>query len=348
MDQYEFIVNTEQGERLDIFLSKKLAPITRSHIQKVIESGYAYVNDALARSSYKLAVGDRVNITVPIAEPLEIKAENIPLDVVFEDEQILVINKARGMTVHPAPGSKEGTLVNAILAHCTDLSGIGGVERPGIVHRLDKDTTGLIVVAKTDLAHSCLQKQIQQRSATRKYKALVWGETAFNEAIVDAPIGRHPNDRQKMAVIKETSRYTARPAITNLTVIRRFKAFTFIEARLDTGRTHQIRVHCSFIGHPVVGDPMYGGTKRHIPTSYSKREQVEIEKLIDELNGQALHAYFLAFDHPTSRKRLEFETSIPRDMASLIKYLEDVRVLPLWERGEGENGFDYSRLCGSG
>ena len=279
------------------------------------------MNSQPQRPSYKVQPGDLITVSIPEPEPSVIGAEDIPLDILFEDDQIIVINKAKGMTVHPAPGSKHGTLVNAILAHSDELSGIGGVERPGIVHRLDKDTSGLLVVAKTDLAHQSLQGQIQSRGAERKYYALVWGATKFNEAVVDAPIGRHPTDRQKMAVIKDTTRHTARQAVTHLTVVERYAHFTFLEAKLDTGRTHQIRVHCAFIGHPVVGDPVYGGVKRAIPASYSKLEQSRLAGLIENLNGQALHAYSLAFEHPLTHERLTFTAPIPDDMNALLQWL---------------------------
>ncbi len=323
--KHTFISEETSNPRLDVFLAERVEGASRSFIQKLINDGHVLVNDSTQRPNYKVQRGDKVAIEIPPAEPMQVAAEEIPLDIVYEDDQIIVINKPRGMTVHPAPGSKKGTLVNAILAHSDDLSGIGGVERPGIVHRLDKDTTGLLVVAKTDQAHQSLQKQIQKRTAERRYQALVWGETKFNEAIVDAPIGRHPTDRQKMAIIKDTNRYTAREAVTHLNVLNRFKGFTLLEAKLDTGRTHQIRVHCSFIGHPVVGDPTYGGAKRAIPSSYGKLEQVELNKLIQDLGGQALHAYSLSFDHPTSRERLSFQTDMPLEMRSLIDWLEKAR-----------------------
>ncbi|MCL5104800.1 MAG: RluA family pseudouridine synthase [Armatimonadetes bacterium] len=306
---------------MDIYIAERVPELSRSYVQKLINNGHVLVNGSEQRPGYKLQLGDHIDITIPPAEPTEIEAEEIPLDILYEDDQIIVINKPKGMTVHPAPGSKHGTLVNAVLAHSEDLSGIGGVERPGIVHRLDKDTSGLLVVAKTDTAHASLQKQIQARTAERKYIALVWGATKFNEAVVDAPIGRHPTDRQKMAVIKDTSRYTSREAITNLKVMERFRDFTLLEAKLDTGRTHQIRVHCSFIGHPVVGDPVYGGTKRAIPSSYSKIEHRELSSHIEQLHGQALHAYSLSFDHPVTGKRLSFNAPIPSDMESLIVWL---------------------------
>ena len=317
----EFVVEDRAGERLDVYLAGRIADLSRSSVQRLIESAHVLVNASPARPSYKVQPGDRISLTVPPTEPSDIAPEQIALDIVFEDDQLIVINKPKGMTVHPAPGSTHGTLVNAILAHSDDLSGIGGVERPGIVHRLDKYTSGLLVVAKTDFAHASLQDQLQKRTAERRYLALVWGETRFNEAVVDAPIGRHPTDRQRMAVIKEAGRYSAREAVTNLRVLERFDGFTLLEAKLDTGRTHQIRVHCSFIGHPVVGDPTYGGATRSLPTSYGKQGQRELAALIDGLRGQALHAYSLAFDHPTTRQRMAFEAPPPGDMAALLGWL---------------------------
>lgn len=267
--------------------------------------------------------GDCITVTIPEPEPARAQAELIPLDIVFEDDQIIVVNKPRGMTVHPAPGSEHGTLVNAILAHCRDLSGVGGELRPGIVHRLDKDTSGLIVAAKTDSAHLSLQQQFRERTAGRIYLALVWGEARFNAAEVDAPIGRHPVDRKKMAVIRDTSQLSARAARTHLTVLERFPGFTLLNARLDTGRTHQIRVHCAFINHPVVGDPVYGGTRRSLTDDYSRADRRELEPLLANLDGQALHAERLEFDHPVDRRRLVFETSPPPDMRRVIDWLRN-------------------------
>jgi 23S rRNA pseudouridine1911/1915/1917 synthase len=319
----ELIVETGAGERLDVYIAKRLNGLSRSSVQKLIAGGNVLVNGMVERSSYKVQPGDQIQIKLPPPESSDIEPEHIPLDIVYEDDSILVVNKPRGMTVHPAPGSKHGTLVNAILAHCRQLSGVGGLERPGIVHRLDKDTSGLMVVAKTDAAHSELQRQIQNRIAERRYLALVWGETRFNKAVVDAPIGRHPTDRQRMAVIKDTTRYTAREAVTNLLVRQRFCGFTLLEAKLDTGRTHQIRVHCSFIGHPVVGDPLYGGRNRALPASYSKQKQREWDILIEKLGGQALHAYALTFNHPVSGEKLSFEVQPPREMIALLDWLEE-------------------------
>ena len=322
VDSHQFVVQKNESGRLDVYLADRLSGRSRSGIQKLINGGHVLVNSRTHRPGHQVQPGDRVSVYIPAPEPADIAAEQIPLDILYEDNQIIVVNKAKGMTVHPAPGSKHGTLVNAILAHSSDLSGIGGVQRPGIVHRLDKDTSGLLVVAKTDAAHSSLQAQIRSRTADRRYLALVWGAAKFNEAVVDAPIGRHPTDRQKMSVIRDTDRYSARKAVTHLKVLDRYNHFTLLEAKLDTGRTHQIRVHCSFIGHPVVGDPTYGGKKRTLPASYGKIERRELTGLIDDLRGQALHALSLSFDHPTTNQRLSFEAPVPPDMNALINWLK--------------------------
>lgn len=323
MNETVYVVDDKNsGERLDLYLVGHLPEMSRSYLQKLIAKAHATVNGAAVRAGHKVQVGDCVKVVVPPPEPTDIQPEHIPLDVIYEDEQIIVINKPKSMTVHPAPGSRTGTLVNAVIAYSDDLSGIGGTERPGIVHRLDKNTSGLLVVAKTDVAHASLQSQIQHRTAERRYLALVWGSPRFNEAVVDAPIGRHPTDRQKQAIIKDTDRYTARDAITRLNVLQRFEGFTLLEAKLDTGRTHQIRVHCSFIGHPVVGDPTYGGAKRPVPSTYSKLDQRDLSGLLEALQGQALHAFALSFDHPTTGRRLSFEAPLPPDIAHLLDWLK--------------------------
>lgn len=318
---HELTVCDNPRARLDAYISSQVEGLSRSVVQKLIESRQVTVNGESQRASYKVQPGDRIRVQVPPPEPTDLAAEDIPLDIVYEDDSIIVINKAKGMTVHPAPGSPHGTLVNAVLAHADELSGVGGVERPGIVHRLDKDTSGLMVVAKTDQAHVGLQDQIQKRTAERRYLAIVWGATKFEEAVVDAPIGRHPTDRKKMAVIRDTDRYTARIAVTHLTVRQRLGPFTLLEAKLDTGRTHQIRVHCSFVGHPVVGDPTYGGANRAIPSELGKSDQRELAKLMDQLHGQALHAYHLSFEHPLTGERLSFEAPLPSDFESLLDWL---------------------------
>lgn len=319
--EHNYVFEGDESPRLDVYLAGRLPDVSRSQVQKLIEDGNVTVNAARQKAGYKLLPGDTIVIRIPPPQPSIIAPEEIPLEILHEDEHIIVINKPKGMTVHPAPGSKHGTLVNAILAHSDDLSGIGGVERPGIVHRLDKDTSGLLVVAKTDAAHASLQKQMQERTAGRRYLALVWGATRFNQAVVETPIGRHPQDRQKMAVIKDTSRYTARDAVTRLEVRERFGHFTLLEAKLETGRTHQIRVHCSYIGHPVVGDPTYGGLKRAIPSTMGKLQQRELARLIESLHGQALHAYSLSFEHPATGRRVTFEAPLPAEMSTLIEWL---------------------------
>lgn len=308
------------GERLDAFVASQIPDLSRSAVGRLIDEGCITVNGASVKPSYKLKAGDEVYVEVPPAVETDICAEEIPLDIVYDDSDIVVINKARGMTTHPAPGAPDGTLVNALLACVTDLSGVGGVQRPGIVHRLDKDTSGLIVVAKNDAAHVNLQDQIQKRTASRKYLAVVWGDTKFEKAVVDAPIGRHPSDRKKMAIVTDESR--SRTAVTDVTVVERLDGFTLLEAALRTGRTHQIRVHCSYIGHPVVGDPVYGG-KRHLPARFGKKEQADFEQLIAKLGGQALHAYRLSFDHPKTGKRMEFEAEVPSEMQSVIDWLRE-------------------------
>lgn len=323
MNVHDLTVRETDSERLDVYVARRLPDVSRSSAQKLIDKGLVLVNSAVQRSGYRVQPGDRVSVSIPAPEPTRIVAEAIPLDILYEDDHLLVVNKPRGMTVHPAPGSRHGTLVNAVLAHCAELSGVGGEMRPGIVHRLDKDTSGLLVVAKTDAAHASLQQQFQKRSAGRAYLALVWGETKFNEAEVAAPIGRHPTDRQKMAVIRDTTRHTARAAVTRLTTLERYPGFTLLRARLDTGRTHQIRVHCAFIGHPVVGDPTYGGVKRAPSDAYTRSDRRELEPLIAGMAGQALHAQRLEFDHPADSRRMAFEAPAPADMTALLEWLHD-------------------------
>ncbi|HEY3298677.1 MAG TPA: RluA family pseudouridine synthase [Armatimonadota bacterium] len=319
----ELIVQTEDAEkRLDAYLTAQDAEISRSAFQRLIQEGCVIVNGKPAKVSYKVVPGDDIYYSIPPTKPSEVQAEELPLDIVYEDDDLLVINKPRGMVVHPAPGAPSGTLVNALLAHCKGLSAIGGVERPGIVHRLDKDTTGLIVVAKNDSAHHSLQKQIQARTAVRKYLALVWGNPKFERAVVDAPIGRHPVDRKKMAVIETSSPHRSREAVTELRVLERFGPFTLIEAKLQTGRTHQVRVHAAYSGHPVVGDPAYSGNRR---LQAGKRDFVaETNRFIENLGGQALHAYSLAFDQPRTGERLEFTAPPPKELEELIDYLRSM------------------------
>jgi len=318
----------DAGMRLDVYAAAVLKDATRSEAQRLIEmpenaEAGIRVNGRREKPGYRLRAGDVVSGSRPAARTAEARPESIPLTIVYEDSDLLVIDKARGMVVHPAPGAETGTLVNAILAHAADLSGIGGEQRPGIVHRLDKDTGGLLVVAKNDAAHRHLQAQIQARSALRRYKALVWGQPAFLNATVDAPIGRHPTDRKKMAVITDPHR-TARHALTNISVQETFgSTFALLEAKLETGRTHQIRVHCAYIHHPIVGDPVYGGQRKVPAQSFPAERRNAIERAIEELGGQALHAYSLAFTHPRTADRMQFFVDLPEPMQRLLDLLRE-------------------------
>jgi 23S rRNA pseudouridine1911/1915/1917 synthase len=315
------------GQRLDQWMVAQLEGVTRAEVQRWIthagdDDAGVRLNGEMAKSNTRLRVGDVVTIVRPAAVPSSVSPEAIPLDIVYEDADLMVINKPRGMVVHPAPGAPNGTLVNAVLAHAADLSGIGGELRPGIVHRLDKDTGGLILVAKNDHAHRSLQAQIQAKTAERHYQALVWGVPRFREATVDAPIGRHPVARKKMAVLP-ASDSTARPARTDLTVQRVYRnAVTLLEARLHTGRTHQIRVHCAYIQHPIVGDPVYGGSHRAAGLGGRSQDHPALEIALAELNGQALHAYSLSFDHPQTGERLTFASPLPAPFQALIDLLD--------------------------
>lgn len=286
-----FCPETEDvGKRLDAFLAENMEGKTRSAIQKLMEQGKVLVNGSLGSKNYKLKAGDAVQVEVPEPEPLELMPQNIPLDIVYEDDSLLVVNKPKGMVVHPAPGNPDGTLVNALLYHCGDsLSGINGVIRPGIVHRIDKDTSGLLMVAKNDQSHQSLAAQIAAHTFTRVYNTVVYGNLKTDSGTISAPIARHPNDRKKMAVVPG-----GREAVTHYKVLERFPGFTLVECKLETGRTHQIRVHMAHIGHPVAGDPVYGP-----------------KKCITQLQGQCLHARILGFVHPVTGEYMEFDSGRP-------------------------------------
>jgi 23S rRNA pseudouridine1911/1915/1917 synthase len=289
-------------ERIDKYAKMQLGEdVSRSQIQLWIEAGDLVVNDAPVKANYKLAEGDRVVLTIPEAEPTEIEPEDLPLDIYYEDGDVIVVNKARGMVVHPAPGHASGTLVNALMHHCQDLSGINGELRPGIVHRIDKDTSGLIMAAKNDKAHASLAAQLKAHTVTRKYYALVHGNVSHDQGTVDAPIGRDPHDRKMYTVIERNSKH----AVTHFQVVERFGDYTLLELKLETGRTHQIRVHMKFIGHPLVGDPLYGRSKGI------------------KMDGQALHAAVLGFDHPEDGRYLEFSAPIPSDMEEVLQSLRN-------------------------
>ncbi len=288
-------------ERLDIFLARN-SGIPRSQAQRLIKSGRILLDGKTAKASQKIIPGQKVVLYLPPPKPLEVLPEPIPLDVLYEDGDLIVVNKPPGMVVHPAAGHHKGTLVNAILYHCPDLSGIGGKERPGIVHRLDRDTSGVIVVAKNEVAHLGLAKQFKARQVKKVYLALVHGEIKGEEGRVTAPIGRHISDRKRMGVKTRKGREAA----TSYRVLKRLPGFTLIEVRPETGRTHQIRVHLSAIGHPVVGDRVYGGRKHQKSEIGVKAER------------QLLHAWRLGFRHPRTGEYLEFEAPVPEDLGSFF------------------------------
>ncbi len=303
MEKTEFVASSSDiGTRLDTFLAESCEELTRSAIQKLIESGNATVNEKPVSKNYKLRENDRIALNIPDPEPSAATPENIPLSIVYEDDDLLVVDKPKNMVVHPAPGNQTGTLVNALLYHCGDsLSGINGVLRPGIVHRIDKDTSGLLIVAKNDFSHRLLAEQIKEHSFTRKYKAVVYGNLKNDEGTINAPIGRHPVDRKKMTVTEKNSRN----AVTHYKVLERLNGFTFVELTLETGRTHQIRVHMSHIGHPVAGDPVYGP-----------------KKVITSLGGQCLHAYYISFVHPGTGETLTLSSELPE---YFTKFLDSIR-----------------------
>ena len=295
----------QTGERLDVFLVRQQPDFSRAHVQKLIREGSALVDGKMRKANYKLNDGARITLTIPEAEPVEIKAEDIPLDILYEDEDIIVVNKARGMVVHPASGVNSGTLVNALLFHCHDLSGINGEIRPGIVHRLDKDTSGVMVCAKNDKAHVDLAEQIRTKSAHRIYRAIVHGNIKEEAGIIKGDIGRHLTDRKKMAIVQENGK----PAVTHFKVLERFGDYTLVECRLETGRTHQIRVHMTSIGHSLVNDPKYGPRKS---TPFA-------------IEGQALHSLTLTLRHPSTGEEMRFEAPLPEDMQKILTALRDRR-----------------------
>ena len=299
----------EAGMRLDAYIAA-VSDLSRSAAARLIEAGSVTVNGRLAEKKRAIADGDVVEITLPAPEECEAQPEDIPLDVVYEDDDIIVINKPQGMVVHPAPGNYSGTLVNALLFRCRDsLSGIGGVMRPGIVHRIDKDTSGLLVVAKNDFAHTALSEELKYHGIEREYHALIKGGFGEDTGTIDLPIGRHPIDRKKMAVLKNSE--SAREAVTHYEVLARYGNISYLKLMLETGRTHQIRVHMSYTGHPLLGDEVYGQSK--IP--FEKRHA-------SLLSGQALHAKRLSLTHPRTNERMTFECERPENFKELIEILE--------------------------
>lgn len=296
------IAPEKAGERLDKFISTMNDEWSRTRVQEWIAQERVYVNGEVKKGNYRLKEGDQVTVHIPPIEELNVLPEEIPLDVRYEDQDVIVVNKPRGMVVHPGAGNETGTLVNALLHHCKgELSGIGGVARPGIVHRLDKDTSGLIMVAKNDFAHQSLVSQLKEHTVDRVYIAICHGIIPHQHGTIDAPIGRDPNHRQRMAVTPKNSKH----AVTHFTVLERFTNATLVECRLETGRTHQIRVHMKYIGYPLVGDPIYGPKKKGTVA----------------IDGQALHAKMIGFNHPRTGKRFQITAELPEDMELLIEHM---------------------------
>lgn len=291
----------DAGTRADVFLAAKLG-VSRSNMQKLLEDGRVKRGEKIIKANYKVRAGEMFVVDIPEPEPIEAVPENIPLDIIYEDDDVVVLNKARGMVVHPAPGNYTGTLVNALLYHCSNLSGINSAIRPGIVHRLDKDTSGIMIVAKNDAAHISLSQQIQSKTAVRTYLAVVRGNIKTDSGTIETQIARDKTDRKKMAVVKEGGR----DAITDYEVLERFGKYTLVRCKLRTGRTHQIRVHMEYLGYPLVGDPKYSPMK----TPFG-------------IKGQALHSHTLEFTHPRTGERMEFEAPLPEDMHKIITRLHN-------------------------
>lgn len=302
MDRLEFIAGEdENAERIDRYLAERCPDFSRSYLQKLLKEQAVSVNGKAVKANYKVQSRDRIILEIPEAEKADILPEDIPLDILYEDDYLLVVNKPKGMVVHPSAGHMEGTLVNAVMAHCGDhLSGINGVLRPGIVHRIDKDTTGALLVCKDDAVHRDLAEQLKEHSIKRRYRAVVWGNLKEDQGTVEGPIGRHPIDHKKMAVNYKNGK----DAVTHYQVLERFGQYTYIECRLETGRTHQIRVHMASIGHPLLGDSVYGPSKNPW-----------------KLQGQTLHAMVLGFRHPVTGEYMEFTAPLPEYFSELLDKL---------------------------
>ena len=301
MENYLFEIQEDQQMRLDKYLAEQFPEQTRSYLQKLIKDGEITVNGKNVKTGYQLSKGDEVSVNIPEPKELDVEPQKMDLDIVYEDEDVILINKPKGMVVHPAPGHTTDTLVNGLLYHCKDnLSGINGVARPGIVHRIDRDTTGILIVCKNDMSHNSIAAQLKEHSINRRYRALVHGNLKDDTGTVEGPIGRHPIERKKMAINEKNGK----PAVTHYTVLERFGNYTLIECKLETGRTHQIRVHMTSIGHPLVGDEVYGPAKCPF-----------------KLQGQCLHAMILGFVHPRTGEYMEFSADLPEYFQNLLEKL---------------------------
>lgn len=301
MDLIEIFVDEEDDERLDAYLAQELNQVSRTYIQKLIKDGLVFVNGSVMKPRYQVREGDYIRVNIPKPRELEIIPEDIPIDIVYEDDDIAIINKAKGMVVHPAPGNYTGTLVNALIYHIKNLSSINGVIRPGIVHRLDKDTSGLLIIAKNDLAHKFLSEKLKARDIKREYIAICHGEFKSENGTINQPIGRDPRDRKRMAINEKNGK----EAITHYKLLNLYQGYSLVQANLETGRTHQIRVHFAHINHPIVGDLVYSNRKED-----------------SKYKGQLLHARKIGFIHPTSLEYMEFETEIPEPFKSFIEKIE--------------------------
>lgn len=304
MNTIKIKVETTEGYRLDYFVALNLDELSRSYVKKLIKEGLVLVNDEKSKSSYNVQNGDNIQVSIPKPKKIEAMPEDIPIDIVYEDHDLVIVNKPQDMVVHPAAGNMDGTLVNSLLFNVSNLSSINGCIRPGIVHRLDKDTSGLIIVAKNDISHRKLSDSLKNRDVKRVYKALVHGRVKTDSGTIDAPIGRHPVHRKRMAVTQKNSK----TAITHYTVLDKYKDFTLIELSLESGRTHQIRVHMSYINHPVVGDPVYSRGKNKFG-----------------LEKQMLHAYKVGFNHPVTGEYIEFIQDVPKYFKEILAKLENER-----------------------
>ena len=301
MENYLFEIQEDQQMRLDKYLAEQFPEQTRSYLQKLIKDGEVTVNGKKVKTGYQLSKGDEVSVNIPEPKELDVEPQKMNLDIVYEDDDVILVNKPKGMVVHPAPGHTTDTLVNGLLYHCKDnLSGINGVARPGIVHRIDRDTTGILIVCKNDMSHNSIAAQLKEHSINRRYRALVHGNLKDDTGTVEGPIGRHPIDRKKMAINEKNGK----PAVTHYTVLERFGNYTLIECKLETGRTHQIRVHMTSIGHPLVGDEVYGPAKCPF-----------------KLQGQCLHAMILGFVHPRTGEYMEFSADLPDYFEDLLRKL---------------------------
>ncbi|WP_082234242.1 RluA family pseudouridine synthase [Halobacillus massiliensis] len=295
------VTEADESKRIDKLLREIIEDASRSQIQTWLKDKHVQVDEEFVKNNYKVQAGQVITWQVPEPQPLDLQPENIDIEIVYEDEDVVVVNKPSGMVVHPAAGNMSGTLVHALLYHCSDLSGINGVERPGIVHRIDKDTSGLLMVAKNDKAHESLVRQLMEKSVERKYVAIVHGDITHEYGTIDAPIGRDPKDRQKMAVVDK-----GKEAVTHFQVLEHFKEFSYVECKLETGRTHQIRVHMRYINHPLAGDPKYGP-----------------RKTLDLKEGQALHAKSVGFTHPRTEEWMKFEIDPPEEFTATLESLRN-------------------------